>query len=137
MLMTQIYFYLSITFFFVSHALYYMLFQIQLGPSEFLLKVSGTFGQFSSDVITSLTLVTNFATYGPFGRGGGTPFRTSAAQRNGRSSSIVGFFARAGQRLDAIGVVYTTNPEQQADNVIIWLLIRILSFLYLICICNF
>ena len=73
------------------------------------MKVSGTYGQFSSDVITSLTLVTNSATYGPFGHGGGTPFRTTA-QHNG-GGSIVGFFARAGQRVDAIGVVYA-NPEQ-------------------------
>lgn len=87
--------------------------QIQLGPSETLLKVSGTYGQFSSDVITSLTLVTNFATYGPFGHGGGTPFRTPA-QRNG---SIVGFFARAGQRVDAIGVYINS---EQVDGVVIF-----------------
>lgn len=88
-------------------------FQIQLRPSEFLLKVSGTCGQFSSDVITSLKLVTNVATYGPFGHGGGTPFHASA-QRNG---SIVGFFARAGHRVDAVGVYTSPDPEQQDDDV--------------------
>lgn len=86
--------------------------QIQLGNSEFLLKISGTTGPFSSDVITSLTLVTNFTTYGPFGHEGGTPFHVSA-QRN---SSIVGFFARAGQRVDAIGVYM--DPE--LDDVLVF-----------------
>ncbi|XP_066365102.1 disease resistance protein RGA5-like [Miscanthus floridulus] len=74
---------------------------IQLGPSEYLIKVSGTIGSFAGlhNLITSLTFVTNAASYGPFGEGGGDPF-VVPKQSN---STIVGFFGRAGVFLDAIG----------------------------------
>lgn len=84
--------------------------QIQLGPSEFLIEVSGTIGSFSepSNVITSLAFSTNIGSrYGPFGQGGGTPFFTSMQN----IGSIVGFFGRAGWHVDAIGVYM--NPEQK------------------------
>ena len=79
----------------------FLLLQIQLGPSEYLIKVSGTIGSFSGlhNLITSLTFVTNAASYGPFGKGGGDPF-VVPKQSN---STIVGFFGRAGVFLDAIG----------------------------------
>jgi hypothetical protein len=78
--------------------------QINLDPSEFVKEVSGTYGPFSdlpkNNVITSLTLVTNLYSYGPFGQPSGTPFHT----RVDKTGSIVGFFGRSGAYLDAIGV---------------------------------
>lgn len=73
---------------------------IHLDPSEFLKEVSGTVDSSGGGIITSLALVTNARTYGPFGGGRGIPFKTPM-QING---SIVGFFGRAGWYLDAIGV---------------------------------
>ncbi|CAO2146672.1 unnamed protein product, partial [Urochloa humidicola] len=80
---------------------------IQLHPAEFLTGISGTIGPFKSllNVITSLTFVTNARSYGPFGKGHGTPFHTQM-QNNGM---IVGFFGRSSQYLNAIGVY--TNQE--------------------------
>ena len=92
---------------FQCEILFLFLLQIQLGPSEFLTGVSGTIGPFRNllNVITSLTFVTNNArSYGPFGKGRGTPFHTQM-QNNGR---IVGFFGRSSQYLNAIGV-YTNQ----------------------------
>ncbi|KAF8690782.1 hypothetical protein HU200_041171 [Digitaria exilis] len=76
--------------------------KIYLGASEFLMEVSGTFSPFRgpSDVITSLTLVTNVHHYGPFGVPQGTQFCIRVKKNN----SIVGFFGRSGDYLDAIGV---------------------------------
>jgi len=79
---------------------------VSLGPSEFLTGISGTIGQYEEhpNVITSLTLVTNAHSYGPFGRTHGTPFHIPL-QSNG---CIVGFFGRADKFLNAIGV-YTNH----------------------------
>jgi len=77
--------------------------QIDLAPSEYVIEVSGTYGLCSPHpdvVITSLTLVTNLCSYGPFGQPTGTPFHT----RVDKTASIVGFFGRSGIYLDAIGV---------------------------------
>ena len=77
--------------------------QIDLGPSEYVKEVSGTYGLCSPHpdvVITSLTLVTNLCSYGPFSQPTGTPFHT----RVDKSASIVGFFGRSGICLGAIGV---------------------------------
>lgn len=81
---------------------------IQLGPTEFVTEVSGTFGSFGalSNVLTSLTLVTNCGSYGPFGKRQGSPFQTRVQS----NSSIVGFFGRAGQFVDAIGVYVLPFP---------------------------
>ncbi|KAL6890320.1 hypothetical protein ACP4OV_009083 [Aristida adscensionis] len=75
---------------------------IDFGPSEYVKEVSGTYGPCAPtrDVITSLTLVTNLHSYGPFGQPKGVSFHT----RVDKSSSIVGFFGRSGMYLDAIGV---------------------------------
>ncbi|VAI25335.1 unnamed protein product [Triticum turgidum subsp. durum] len=84
---------------------------IILGRSEFLTAVSGTLGRNSgySDVVTSLYFVTNTGGYGPYGKGGGTRFRSSL-QGNG---SIVGFFVNvSGDEIDAIGVYF--SPEMEA-----------------------
>ncbi|OEL30474.1 Mannose/glucose-specific lectin [Dichanthelium oligosanthes] len=85
--------------------------KIELGPSEFLTGAYGTTGSFTNapaDVVTSLTLVTNARSYGPFGQGGGIPFQVPMQGNR----SIVGFFGRAGSYLNAIGVY--VNPEQKA-----------------------
>ncbi|CAO2144161.1 unnamed protein product [Urochloa humidicola] len=75
---------------------------INLGPSEFVKEVSGTYGPFPPlpNIITSLTLVTNLSSYGPFGQPAGTTFHT----RVDRTGTIVGFFGRSGTYLNAIGV---------------------------------
>lgn len=84
----------------------FCLLQVSLEPSEFLTAISGTIGQYEghSNVITSLRLVTNVHSYGPFGKTQGTPFHI-ALQSNG---CIVGLFGRADQYLNAIGV-YTNH----------------------------
>jgi hypothetical protein len=84
--------------------------QIEFGPSEFLRVVYGTTGSLTkesaaADVVTSLTLVTNTRTCGPFGQGGGTPFHIPMRD----NGSIVGFFGRADSVINAIGVY--ANPK--------------------------
>ncbi|KAG8063111.1 hypothetical protein GUJ93_ZPchr0003g16808 [Zizania palustris] len=71
-------------------------------PSEHVTEVHGTVGPFAdrASLITSLKLVTNRRTIGPFGYGAGTPF-SIPVQGNG---GVVGFFVRAGDYLEAIGV---------------------------------
>lgn len=83
--------------------------QVLLGPSEFLTGISGTIDSYEdrSQVITSLMLVTNARSYGPFGRTQGTPFQVPL-QSNG---CIVGFFGRADQYLNAVGVYTNHNLE--------------------------
>ncbi|TVU50792.1 hypothetical protein EJB05_02182, partial [Eragrostis curvula] len=72
---------------------------IHLGPSEILTEVSGTIGWYGKiQVVTSLRLVTNVRTYGPFGKSRGTAFRTPSR----RNSIIVGFYARSGLYVHAI-----------------------------------
>ncbi|KAF2906647.1 hypothetical protein DAI22_12g035050 [Oryza sativa Japonica Group] len=66
--------------------------QIQLGLSEYVMEVSGTYGAYNSNVVVmSLRGVRP-----PFGRAEGTSFTAS-----GR---VVGFFGRSGELLDSIGV---------------------------------
>ncbi|XVF82064.1 hypothetical protein PTKIN_Ptkin16aG0013500 [Pterospermum kingtungense] len=69
-------------------------------PSEHLISISGTYGNFASLLtITSLSFTTNKATYGPFGTGSGTSFSIPI-----NNNSVVGFHGRAGHYLDAIGI---------------------------------
>jgi hypothetical protein len=84
--------------------------QITLTPSEIMIGVSGTNGVFQEDdvdynAITSLNIVTNVRTYGPFGIAQSTSFN-APVQKN---SSIVGFFTRAGKYVEALGV-YVRPP---------------------------
>lgn len=80
---------------------------------ESLQGISGTYGPLDAAspntvVITSLSFATNQCLgYRPFGHGGGTPF-TAPADSDG---NIVGFFARAGSYLDALGVYTRTDYE--------------------------
>lgn len=84
--------------------------QVQLGSSEFLIGFSGTTGPSSTlakDVVTSLTLITNARSYGPFGQVEGSPFQVP--MRN--NASIIGFFGRGDLYVNAIGVYI--NPKQE------------------------
>ena len=88
------------------------LLHILLDSSEFLKEVCGTTGSMHPDaVIRSLTFVTNSGCYGPFGRGEGTPFRATT-HGNG---SIVGFYVRAGVRVNALGVYMNRELEKIKD----------------------
>ncbi|CAM0948964.1 unnamed protein product [Alopecurus aequalis] len=83
---------------------------INFGPSEFIIEVHGTispFGPAPAGVVRSLTVITNMEKYGPFGEVEGAPFRIPLQD----SSSIVGFFGRAGWYLDAFGIY--ANPKQE------------------------
>nr|CAB3456223.1 unnamed protein product [Digitaria exilis] len=76
---------------------------IQLAESELITEVSGTVNASISgitELITSIKFVTNRQTYGPWGEAKGTPFKVPVQP----GSNIVGFFARSGIYLDAIGV---------------------------------
>ncbi|CAL5066186.1 unnamed protein product [Urochloa decumbens] len=73
----------------------------QFNNSEFIIQVSGTIGTYGGvTAVTSLKFVSNLKTYGPWGLENGTPF-TVRVQPMG---AIVGFFARGGTYLTAIGV---------------------------------
>ncbi|EAY90358.1 hypothetical protein OsI_11938 [Oryza sativa Indica Group] len=69
-------------------------------------EVHGTVGPFGDrdSLVTSLKLVTDRRTIGPFGYGAGTPFSVPVRGDGG----VVGFFVRAGAYLEAIGVY--VNP---------------------------
>lgn len=85
--------------------------KIHLGQSDFLMEVSGTIdrGSKHSEVVTSLHFVTKTCSYGPYGKGGGTPFRfRSPLQTDG---SIVGFFVNAEDVINAIGVYFSHERE--------------------------
>uniref|UniRef100_A0ACD5YYV5 Uncharacterized protein n=1 Tax=Avena sativa TaxID=4498 RepID=A0ACD5YYV5_AVESA len=80
--------------------------KIVMGPSEVVTAVSGTVGKTRGHtVITSLTIVTNRKTYGPFGNprfdgeGNNKPFSSAVP----KGKSIVGFFGRASTFIDSIG----------------------------------
>ncbi|KAE8780895.1 Horcolin [Hordeum vulgare] len=71
-----------------------------LQQDEYLTSVRGHYGQFNGFVVVrSLTFVSNLRSYGPFGMEDGVPFALHA----GAGGKIVGFHARSGQFLDAIG----------------------------------
>lgn len=80
--------------------------QIPIGPTENVVKVTGTIGEFEGDtIVTSLTILTNVGTYGPFGNENGTPF--NLPKNDG--DKVVGFFGRAGLFLNALGVYATPS----------------------------
>ncbi|CAL5004701.1 unnamed protein product [Urochloa decumbens] len=83
---------------------------ITLAPSEIIKQVLGTTSTVGEDtVVTSLTLVSNLTTYGPFGTTNGTPFGSQVLECN---ESITGFYARAGEAVNALGVYYWYTPEK-------------------------
>jgi hypothetical protein len=66
----------------------------------------GTTNSIGGDtVVTSLALVTNVTTYGPFGKPNGTPFNSLLPD----NSSIVGFYALAGEFVNALGAYVSPN----------------------------
>uniref|UniRef100_A0ACD5X342 Uncharacterized protein n=1 Tax=Avena sativa TaxID=4498 RepID=A0ACD5X342_AVESA len=76
---------------------------IEFAPSEFVTQVYGTmrYGENTEkNVIASLKIVTNVKTYGPFGIPNTTTFNVPVYG----DDSIVGFFARAGSYVEALGV---------------------------------
>ncbi|XP_020087767.1 horcolin-like isoform X2 [Ananas comosus] len=73
--------------------------EINLAANEYLTSVVGHYGHYKKHfVIRSLTFISNFQTYGPYGREEGISFALPSAR--GR---IIGFHARSGVYLDAIG----------------------------------
>jgi disease resistance protein RPM1 len=76
--------------------------QIELGPTEFLKEVSGTIDSVvpAQLTISSLVLVTNVKTYGPFGPVRGQRFNLTVPE----NTCVVGFYAKSGGALDSIGV---------------------------------
>ena len=86
--------------------------EICLRSGEHLTSVEGHCGEFEgSFVVRALTLVSNRRAYGPYGRAGpdGVPFALPAA--GGR---ILGFHARSGRHLDAIGT-YVKVERQESE----------------------
>ncbi|KAM0855051.1 hypothetical protein ACQ4PT_050007 [Festuca glaucescens] len=82
---------------------------IHFDQSESVKEVSGTTATHEGHiVVSSLTLLTNVRSYGLYGRRNGAPFSVPV----GDTSSVVGFFVRAGRFIDAIGVyVHTSVPS--------------------------
>lgn len=83
---------------------------IEFASSEIVIEVSGTIGTFGEknvtyNAIASLTIVTNVKKYGPFGIPQDTLFNVPVQDNN----NIVGFFARAGKYVEALGV-YVRPP---------------------------
>ena len=75
--------------------------QMDLSSNEFVKELSGTFDRFDDIIcLTSLKLVTNERTFGPWAFPKGTPFSITAPA----GSAIVGFYARGRPFLNAIGV---------------------------------
>ncbi|GJN04055.1 hypothetical protein PR202_ga21565 [Eleusine coracana subsp. coracana] len=89
--------------------------EICLGPGEHFTGVEGRCGEFDGGgfVVRSLTFVTNLRAYGPYGARveeedeEGVPFALPAA--GGR---ILGFHARSGRYLDAIGTYVKVDQHQ-------------------------
>ncbi|PAN36301.1 hypothetical protein PAHAL_6G272500 [Panicum hallii] len=85
--------------------------EICLRPGEHLTSVEGHCGEFEgSFVVRALTLISNRRAYGPYGRPGpdGVPFALPAA--GGR---ILGFHARSGRHLDAIGTYVKVERQER------------------------
>ncbi|KAL5755475.1 hypothetical protein ACOSQ2_020221 [Xanthoceras sorbifolium] len=75
-------------------------------PKEYLTSISGTYNTYKGHcVVESLCFYTNCTKYGPYGCTNGTPFKFPLEDRE-----IVGFFGRAGDFIDAIGV-YQKGPS--------------------------
>ncbi|KAL6650570.1 hypothetical protein ACP70R_009495 [Stipagrostis hirtigluma subsp. patula] len=74
---------------------------IHFASDEFVKEISGTIGTYEGlTIITTIKVVTNHQTFGPWGVANGTPFTVPVQPGSG----VVGFFARGGKYLDALGV---------------------------------
>ncbi|OEL28217.1 hypothetical protein BAE44_0010764 [Dichanthelium oligosanthes] len=81
---------------------------IQFGASEVMKEIYGATGDYYGyTIVTSLTIVTSFYTYGPYGKesAGNTPFHVAAPD----NYSIVGFYGHVGQVVDQIGAYVGPN----------------------------
>ncbi|CAM0885556.1 unnamed protein product [Alopecurus aequalis] len=77
-----------------------------LEPDEYLTSVEGHYSNFHGPVVVrSLMFVTNLGTYGPYGKEDGVHFALPA----GAGGRIIGFHARTGHLLDAIGTYVVTE----------------------------
>ncbi|KAH7565667.1 hypothetical protein JRO89_XS09G0242100 [Xanthoceras sorbifolium] len=75
-------------------------------PKEYLTSISGTYNTYQGHcVVESLCFYTNCTKCGPYGCTNGTPFKFPLEDRE-----IVGFFGRAGDFIDAVGV-YQKGPS--------------------------
>ncbi|THU74712.1 hypothetical protein C4D60_Mb04t36280 [Musa balbisiana] len=74
--------------------------EFNLDDDESLRSIRGHYGTFAGvSVVRSLTFVSNKRTYGPYGRQEGVAFTLEAPDKR-----IVGFTARSGLYLDALGI---------------------------------
>jgi Jacalin-like lectin domain len=74
--------------------------QFNLQANEYITSLKGHFGNFEGMfVVRSLKFETNLGSFGPYGREEGIPFELHAI-----TGQIIGFHARTGRLLDAIGV---------------------------------
>lgn len=82
-------------------------------PSEYLVSISGTYGEYGDlQVILSLSFITNLTTYGPFG----SPDSDQAFSIPIANSVVVGFHGRSGRFLDAIGIyVQPVHPRESVS----------------------
>ncbi|KAJ1685031.1 hypothetical protein LUZ63_016421 [Rhynchospora breviuscula] len=81
--------------------------EINLEIKEYITKVRGHIAPWGNTLqVRSLKFETNLNSYGPYGTQEGTPFELPAM--GGR---IIGFFARAGSMVEAIGV-YVKHPNK-------------------------
>jgi len=74
---------------------------IDLGPAEYIKEISGTFGRLGNmaNIVTSLRFLTNENNEYNSGCATGEAFKIQLHE-----GSILGFFGRAGDFLDAIGI---------------------------------
>lgn len=79
------------------------------GSDEYLTQITGTYGHISGgDLITSISFITTKQKYGPFGHETGESFSTPSGKK------IMGFFGRAADYLDQIGIVVAEEPPHQS-----------------------
>ncbi|KAK1660324.1 hypothetical protein QYE76_048483 [Lolium multiflorum] len=79
--------------------------KVPLDRNEYLTNVKGYVGMFNGyTCVRSLTFVSNLRSYGPFGKEEGMPFQLPAV-----SGKILGFHARSGGHLDALGTYVKTD----------------------------
>ncbi|KAL6870608.1 hypothetical protein ACP4OV_014456 [Aristida adscensionis] len=76
---------------------------VEFGPNEFVKEVQGTIGKYKNhyDVVASLKIVTNLRTLGPYGKPTGNQFSLPGK----KEGSVVGFYGRSGEAIDALGVI--------------------------------
>lgn len=86
--------------------------EITVKGDEYLISIRGTTGSFNGhSVISSIVFVSNKRSYGPYpygGRGAQSHFYVPV-----QSGKITGFYGRAGDFLDAIGIIMGPLPPSR------------------------